>query len=251
MGTALGECLKGRVDLAVPRADLLVIHVIEGYGLGQGQEMLLAPVPMERLGNGGLIVLAAIMTEVGPWRGVALPGEDGPNDRHPGLTRQIADDMLARDVHLREGLLPMLDMLAGRGQQHGALPQRAAQYADLIRGAKGAGQQANGLEPLPPLAGVGITCGPPLDLLYRLRIDQQHLEATALQPLKEGDPIDPGRFQGDGGDTPEGQPVGRGGSVDCVRAKAAHRLRIVTRGNRHIMGFGPHVDARRMQVDGG
>jgi hypothetical protein len=28
-------------------------------------------------------------------------------------------------------------------------------------------------------------------------------------------------------------------------------LRIVTRGNRHIMGFGPHVDARRMQVDGG
>jgi hypothetical protein len=94
MGTALGECLKGRVDLAVPHADLLVIHVIEGYGLGQGQEMLLAPVPMERLGHGGRIVLAAIMTEVGPWRGGALPGEDGPNDRYPGLTRQIADDML-------------------------------------------------------------------------------------------------------------------------------------------------------------
>ena len=136
--------------------------------------------PLERLGHGVLIVLAAILTEVGPWHGVALPGEAGPNDRPAGLTRQIADDMLELDVHLREGLLPMLDVLAGIGQPHGALPQIAAQYASLIRGAKCAGQQTKGREPLPPLAVVAITFGPPPDLPYLLRVDPQHLDAPAL-----------------------------------------------------------------------
>ena len=233
-----------RFDLAVTGADLLVRHVIEGYGWGQGQERRLAPVPLERLGHGGLIVLAAIMPEGGPRHRVALPGEAGPKNRHPRLPCQSADDMLERDVHWREGLVHLLDGLAGRGPQQGALPPIAAQDAYLIRGAKGAGQQTEGLEPLPPLAVMDITCGPPPDLPYLWRVDQQPLEPPALQSLKAGEPIDSCRFQGDRGDTTPGQPVGQGGSVDGVRPKVAHRLRIVTRGHRHIMGFGPHVDAR-------
>jgi hypothetical protein len=83
-----------------------------------------------------------------------------------------------------------------------------------------------------------------------LRVDQQHLDPLALQSLKEGDPIDSRRLQGDRGDTIPGQPVGQAGSVDGVSPKAAHRWRIVTRGNRHIMGFGPHVKARGVEIDG-
>jgi hypothetical protein len=144
----------------------------------------------------------------------------------------------------------MLEVLAGIGQHHGARPQIAAPYAYRIRGAKCAGQQTKGMAPLPPLAGVDITVGPPPDLPYLWRVDPQHLEPPARQSLNEGDPRDPRRFQGDGGDTTPGQPVGHGCSVDRVRPKAAHRLRIVTRGHRPIMRFGPHVDARGVSIDG-
>ena len=107
------------------------------------------------------------------------------------------------------------------------------------------------MEPLPPLAVVDSALGPPVDLLHLVRIDQEHLEATGLQELNQRDPVDPGRFQGNSRDPARGQPVGQGLSVDRVRTKAAHRLGIVTQGNRHVVRFRPHVAPRRMQVDGG
>jgi hypothetical protein len=85
----------------------------------------------------------------------------------------------------------MLEVLAGIGQHHGARPQIAAPYAYRIRGAKCAGQQTKGMAPLPPLAGVDITVGPPPDLPYLWRVDPQHLEPPARQSLNEGDPRDP------------------------------------------------------------
>ena len=47
------------------------------------------------------------------------------------------------------------------------------------------------MEPLQPLAVVDIAFGPPLHLLHLLGIDKQDLEATALQQLKEWNPITP------------------------------------------------------------
>jgi len=59
---ALGARATVRVDLAVTRADLLVIQVIEGHRLGHGQERLFPPVAAARLGKHGLVVWAAITT---------------------------------------------------------------------------------------------------------------------------------------------------------------------------------------------
>jgi hypothetical protein len=67
------------------------------------------------------------------------------------------------------------------------------------------------MEPLPPLAVMDLTFGPPPDLPYLLRVDQPHLEPPTRQSLKEGDPRDSRRFQGDRGDPTQGQPVGQGG----------------------------------------
>jgi hypothetical protein len=80
---------------------------------------------------------------------------------------------------------------------------------------------------------------------------QQHLKAPGLQKFTQREPIDPGRFQGHRRDPARGQPVGQALSVNRVRAKAAHRLGLVTGGHRHIMRFSPHVEARRMPDDGG
>jgi len=247
----LGERPQGRVDLAVTRADLLVLHILEGPSLGHGQKGLFTPLPVERLGTGGRSVLAAILTEARPRHRVTCPGEHGPNNRHPGLPRHVADHRLAREVHRRQGLWPMLDVLTRIAQPHGPLPQITAPHPDVVGGAARAGQSTKGMEPLPPLAVVDIARGPPVDLLHLWRIDQEHLAATGLQELNQRDPVDPGRFQGDGRDPARGQPVGQGLSVDRGRTTAAPRLGIVTRGNRHVVRFRPHVDPRRMQVDGG
>jgi hypothetical protein len=195
--------------------------------------------------------VAAIMTEAGPRHRGTCPGAHGPPDRPPRLPGHVADDGRPLQVHWRQGLLPMLHVLAGIGQSHRPRPQRAAQHAHLVWGAERASQQANGLEPWPPLAVVDSTLRPPRDLLHRWRIDQPHLNAPARQELKPRTPRDPSRFQGHGRDPARGPPVGQALSIDRVRATAAHRLGVVTGGHRHNMRFGPHVNACGPQVDGG
>ena len=106
------------------------------------------------------------------------------------------------------------------------------------------------MQPLDPLAIMHIAFGAPLDLLHLLRVDEEDLEAARLQELKKGDPIDAGRFEGHGSDATRQQPVGKGVQVSGIGAEAAHRLGIITGRDRHEMGFGPDVDARRMQIDG-
>src|SRR5262249_49840988 len=48
----------------------------------------------------------------------------------------------------------------GVRQQHLPLPQVAAQHAHLLRGPEGGGQQAEGVQPLQPLAVVHVALGP-------------------------------------------------------------------------------------------
>jgi hypothetical protein len=132
-----------------------------------------------------------------------------------------------------------------------AASRARAPHAPLGRGADRAGQEAKGLEPWSPRAGVDSTLGPPRALRPRWRIDQEHRHAPGLQALTPRAPLDPGRFQGDGRDPARGQPVGHARDVDRVRATAAHRLGIVTGGHRPLRRFGPHVETRRVPVDGG
>jgi hypothetical protein len=139
---------------------------------------------------------------------------------------------------------------AGIAQAHGPLPQIATQHAPVVGGTERTGRQVKGLEPLSPLTVVPIALGASLELLPRWRIDQQHFKAATLSELKPLDPTDPSRFQGHGRDPACRQPVGPGFSVDCIRAKAAHWLGIVTGGNCHIMRFSPYVDTCRVQGDG-
>ena len=46
-----------------------------------------------------------------PGRRVPLTGEDRLEDGHAGHAGDVADDLLELEVHLREGLLHVLDML--------------------------------------------------------------------------------------------------------------------------------------------
>ena len=210
--------------------------------------MLFAPIALQRVRNGRFVVLAAVVPQLCELLSVALAREECADDRHARHPGASADDVLQLEMHLREGFVPMLDMLACVGQEHGAMAEVTAQHTDLVRGTKRPGQEAEGMQALDPLAVMHVACGPTFDLLDLLRVDQEHLEATRLQQLKERDPIDPRRFHGDGGDRALGQPSRQGVEVGRRGRKATHRLGIIAGGDRHIRGFGPNVDARRVEV---
>jgi hypothetical protein len=114
-GRALGEHPQVRCALAVTRASLLGIHVLEGHRLGQGTAGLCTLLAAECLRTRGLIVLATVMTEARPRHRGACPSAHGPHARHPGLPRHVADDMLALEVHRRQSLVQRLDVLARGG----------------------------------------------------------------------------------------------------------------------------------------
>jgi hypothetical protein len=244
------EGLEVRLDVLITFGDFLVIHLIEGDRLGQSKQMFVAPIALQGAGDGGLIVLAAIVTQLGQRRRITLAGQDGADNRQAGHAGKVADHMLQLDVHLGQRFLHMLDMLRGMGEQHRALAEITAQHADLVSRTEGTREQTEGVQALNPLAVMPIALGSAFDLLHLLRIDQEDCEAAGFEEFKERDPIDAGGLEGDGGDPTGGEPVRQRFQVGSAGPEAAYWLGVVTGGDGNPVGFGTDVDARGMQVDG-
>ena len=225
-----------------------MISVLEGHGWGQRAQRRLSPMALQSTGDGGLVVLTPVGTAWGQLHRIARTGEartEHGQARHPGA---VADDRRHLTVHRRARLVPRLDGLAGRGEEPGALAEGAAEPAELVRGPERTGQQPPGMAALAPLAVLHVTCGPALDVLAVLRVDHEPREATGLAPRKEGEPRDPRGCHGDRGERPRDHPGRQGVESGRVGGKAAHRLGIITGRDRHILGFGPDVNARGVEV---
>src|SRR5688572_4747674 len=93
----------------------------------------------------------------------------------------------------------MLDMVRGVDEEPLAVTESAAQHANLIDRAEGGGEQAVGVEALEPLAVAPIGFGSSGGTFGLTRVDQHDLEATGLQELEEGNPVDACRCHSDGG----------------------------------------------------
>src|SRR5258708_5268441 len=110
-----------------------------------------------------LMRISAVPRSIPPMTGrSALALEDGLDEGEAGLGGDGGDALAELEVHQCEGLLHVLDVVAGEGHQHLSLPQVAAEHEDLILGAEGAGEQSAGVEPLEPLAIVDVALGPAL-----------------------------------------------------------------------------------------
>jgi hypothetical protein len=112
--------------------DFLVRDIIQGQRLRQRGQMLVAPIAQQGAGDGGLVVLAGGVAPLGQRPRGARAGQDGADDREAGDPRAIADDVLQCDVQLREGFLPMLDVLGCIGQEHRALAEVTAQHTHVV-----------------------------------------------------------------------------------------------------------------------
>ena len=182
------------------------------------------------------------------WQGRARQRGERGGWRAPS-PREVAHDLLQLAVPLRQGLVQVLDMLGRIGQAPRALPQIAAQHADLVGRSERPREEPEGVQPLDPLAILHSAFGAPLQLLHWWRIDEENLKAARRQEGTQGDPIDAGRFEGSRGDATRQEPGGQGVQVCRRGAEAAYGLGLIPGRDRHAMGFGPDVDPRR--VSGG
>src|SRR5438105_6169252 len=107
----------------------------------------------------------------------------------------------------------MLNMVRAIGEKHLAVTEIAAEHTDLLSGAESRRKETVGVEALEPLAVEPIGFGPTGGALGLAGIDQEYLQAPGLQELKQGNPVDPGRFHRDGGHATLNEPVGQGVKV--------------------------------------
>ena len=162
-----------------------MLELVALQRLLQGEQVLCPPVAIQRLGDGRRVLLAPMIPSLGQLLRVAFPRKDRLDDRQARHAGNVADDVLQLDIHLGEGLLHVLDVPRGIGQQRGPLPSIAPQHDDLILRAETGGQQAVGVQALQPLAIMHVALRPAV-AGHRARIDQQHLEATRFEHSNSG-----------------------------------------------------------------
>src|SRR6266568_3232255 len=110
------------------------------------------PGALQRLGDVVRIVVAVGVAQLRQALRVALARDDGFDDGHAGHARDITHDLGEFEVHLLQGLWHVLNMVGGRGEEHLAVAQVAAQHAHLILGTESPGEQPIGVQALQPLA---------------------------------------------------------------------------------------------------
>ena len=193
-------------------------------------------------------MLAVRVAQLGQGERIAFPSDDGFEDGHPRDARQVTHDLGEFEIHLLQGFMHMLNMVRSVGEEHLAVTQIAAEHTDLISGAESCREQTIGVEALEPLAVEPIGFRAPRSALGLPGVDQEDLETACLQELEQGNPVDAGRFHGDGTHATVNEPVGEGVEVDGEGAETAHGLRVAPRGHGHpVLGFAD-VDAGGMGV---
>jgi hypothetical protein len=90
---------------------------------------------------------------------------------------------------------------------------------------------------------------PPGHVLEMASVDQVDVEASGLEDLIDGDPIDASRFHGHGLNLARLQPVGQGVEVDGEGGEDAHRLLVTINGDASVDLFGPDIQPSGMEVD--
>src|SRR6476646_4184863 len=101
------------------------------------------------------------------------------------------------------------------------------------------------MQPVDPLAVPAVRLGTPPQLVAVAGVDQEDLEALGLEQLVQGDPVDAGRFQGDGVDLVLPQEGGNGLQASRIGGELANQAGSGVGGETDAdpVGAGTDVDA--------
>ena len=203
----------------------MLVVGIGGSRVPQRQQVLCAPVALQRLDQGLAAGFDPPVGQSGQPRRVPLPLQDGVGNGQTGHPGQIRDGMVEMDVHLAVRLLHVQHAARRILDQGVAMAQHRAQHTHLVGGAERAAQQSHRVQVAQPFAvdDVGLPTG------YRVhvtRVDQHHLEAMRLQNLMHRDPVHAGRLHRHRGYLALLEPVGQGMQVGGERGKVPDRVRV-------------------------
>jgi hypothetical protein len=151
------------------------------------------------------------------------------------------------NVHLRQGFLHVLDMLAGHLHQIVAVPHQRTHRAHIpIRAERGM-QQSHRMQILDPLALMKIRALT-RHVLHIPRIHQTRLDAVLLQHVVDGNPINPSGLHRRRGDATAHQPFGHLVQIAGEGFALSHRMLVPSRRYGHEDLPGPDVDAGRIRL---
>lgn len=236
--------------------DLLTVEVKEFDGLAQGEEVFLAPIVLEGKGNGGLVILAAVIAQAGELVRVPLAVEDGAEDAHASDAADIADDVVKLEVHLVEGLLHVLNVVGGVADEHddagscaGPRPGHRGERQPGGAHRRGAAAAIGGRGRWTSHMDIGRCAAG--DILDMAGVDELDVEAAAFENFYQGEPLDAGGPHDARVDPAGCEPNGQGVAIGGGGAELMHNpaLGIATGRNSVEMGFGANVDAGCIQID--
>ena len=104
------QFLQHGFDPHVAGRCLLVVGVVEGECLLERKQMLGAVAAGERLRDRLGTGVATVMAQARQRLRVALAGKDRADDAQAGRAGDVGDDVVELKIHLRQGLLHMLDV---------------------------------------------------------------------------------------------------------------------------------------------
>ena len=203
-----GQGLELGLDGGVARGELRLTQVKEFEILLQDEDVLVAVVAGQ--GGGDLVDrgFAVRVTVLGEDVRVAFAGDEGAEDREPGLADDVADHARQEEVHLDQSLLHPLDVGTGVLDERIPMAQHGAEGEDRGGGPKAAAQQADTVELAQPLTVLDIALAT-RDVLDVAGVDEQDLQPARLEDVVDRDPVDPGGFHRDTGDATGEEPVGQ------------------------------------------
>ena len=151
-------------------------------------------------------------------------------------------------IHLRHGLLHMLDMRGCGVQQAFALAQIGPQLHNLALRTKAGAQQAIRVKPLQPLriAHVRLATG---NMLGVTCIDQNYLKAALVEQFKNRDPVDAGRFHDDRLDPAFRKPISQPVQISSESPKTANRVGCAVSAHRRHMHGCTDIDGCCVWID--
>ena len=145
-------------------------------------------------------------------------------------------------IHLIEGFLQALQMLAGGSDEALAMAHQTTNRADRRRGPERSVQQAHRMQILQPLAvlHVGFAPGHVFDVTG---VDQADLQTARFENLEERHPVDAGGLHRHSRDFAGTEPVRQRVQILREGPERTHRLRVAFRRHGHVVDRGPQIDA--------
>jgi len=119
---AVRERLELRGNTAITGSQLPMLELVALQRLLEGKQVLGAPGAIEGMGDGSRVLLAPRIPSLRQLVRVTFSRQDRLDDGQARHASNVTDHVLQLDMHLREGLLHVLDATGSIGQQGSPLP---------------------------------------------------------------------------------------------------------------------------------